>query len=127
MEMGIEPAVNGFVDTPEIEASAEMLASKMTEAKMQKEILTKVGELTAELMGKIASSFNVDPDKIARAFKFDLTGEIEKSYNNVKVGYITIEIEWWIMFDKKVLILSGSPRIGGNSDILCDEFIGNEL
>ena len=23
---------------------------------------------------------------------------------------------------KKVLILSGSPRIGGNSDILCDEF-----
>ena len=24
---------------------------------------------------------------------------------------------------KKVLILSGSPRIGGNSDILCDEFI----
>lgn len=24
---------------------------------------------------------------------------------------------------KKVLILSGSPRIGGNSDILCDEFM----
>lgn len=34
---------------------------------------------------------------------------------------------------KKVLILSGSPRIGGNSDILCDEFkkgaieAGNEV
>ena len=24
---------------------------------------------------------------------------------------------------KKVLILSGSPRIGGNSDMLCDEFM----
>ena len=24
---------------------------------------------------------------------------------------------------KKVLILSGSPRKGGNSDILCDEFM----
>ena len=24
---------------------------------------------------------------------------------------------------KKILILSGSPRIGGNSDILCDEFM----
>lgn len=24
---------------------------------------------------------------------------------------------------KKVLILSGSPRIGGNSEILCDEFM----
>lgn len=23
---------------------------------------------------------------------------------------------------KKVLILSGSPRKGGNSDVLCDEF-----
>ena len=24
---------------------------------------------------------------------------------------------------KKVLILSGSPRQGGNSDLLCDEFL----
>ena len=24
---------------------------------------------------------------------------------------------------KKVLVLSGSPRKGGNSDILCDEFM----
>ena len=24
---------------------------------------------------------------------------------------------------KKVLILSGSPRKGGNSDLLCDEFV----
>ena len=34
---------------------------------------------------------------------------------------------------KKILILSGSPRKGGNSDILCDEFMrgakdaGNEV
>ena len=27
------------------------------------------------------------------------------------------------MMNKKVLILSGSPRKGGNSDILCDEFM----
>ena len=72
---GVDPAVDGFMNAPEIDASAEVLASKMTEAKMQKEILTKVGELTAELMGKIASSFNVDPDKIAKAFKFDLSEE----------------------------------------------------
>ena len=25
--------------------------------------------------------------------------------------------------NKKILILSGSPRKGGNSDILCDEFM----
>ena len=34
---------------------------------------------------------------------------------------------------KKILILSGSPRKGGNSDLLCDEFMrgakesGNEV
>lgn len=28
---------------------------------------------------------------------------------------------------KKVLILSGSPRIGGNSDILCDRFMAGAL
>ena len=28
---------------------------------------------------------------------------------------------------KKVLILSGSPRIGGNSDLLCDEFMKGAL
>ena len=75
LEAGVGPAVDGFMNTPEIEASAEVLASKMTEAKMQKDILSKVGELVAELMGKIANSFNVDPDKIARAFKFDLSEE----------------------------------------------------
>lgn len=28
-----------------------------------------------------------------------------------------------VFMSKKVLILSGSPRKGGNSDILCDEFL----
>ncbi|MBS6539383.1 MAG: flavodoxin family protein, partial [Subdoligranulum variabile] len=28
-----------------------------------------------------------------------------------------------VPMSKKVLILSGSPRKGGNSDILCDEFL----
>ena len=28
---------------------------------------------------------------------------------------------------KKVLILSGSPRKGGNSDLLCDEFMRGAL
>ena len=28
-----------------------------------------------------------------------------------------------VLMSKRVLILSGSPRKGGNSDILCDEFL----
>lgn len=31
------------------------------------------------------------------------------------------------MMNKKVLILSGSPRKGGNSDLLCDEFMRGAL
>ena len=27
------------------------------------------------------------------------------------------------LMNKKVLVLSGSPRKGGNSDLLCDQFI----
>ena len=32
-------------------------------------------------------------------------------------------IMWMHSAVKEVLILSGSPRKGGNSDILCDEFL----
>ena len=47
----------------------------MTEATMQKIILTKVGELTGKLMETMASAFNVDEEKIAAAFKFDMSEE----------------------------------------------------
>jgi large subunit ribosomal protein L10 len=39
---------------------------------MQKTILTKVGELTGKLMETMANAFNVDQNKIAGAFKFDM-------------------------------------------------------
>ena len=44
----------------------------MTEATMQKTILTKVGELTGKLMETLASSFNIDTSKFAEAFKFTM-------------------------------------------------------
>jgi len=42
---------------------------------MQKEILTKVSEMTADLMENIAEGYDVDPSVIASAFKFNLTEE----------------------------------------------------
>lgn len=39
---------------------------------MQMSIMTKIGELMGELMGTISSAFNIDADKIAAAFQFDL-------------------------------------------------------
>lgn len=53
----------------------KQMGAGMTEAVMQKDILTKVGELSTALMGTLASSFNVDQDKIAGAFQFDMSEE----------------------------------------------------
>ncbi len=65
-----EIATNEMV-TPMI----EKVGAAMTEAVMQKTILTKVGELTGKLMGTVAESFNVDQSKIAAAFQFDMSEE----------------------------------------------------
>ena len=58
-----------------IVTAVEKLGAGMTEAVMQKTILTKVGELTGQLMSTVADSFNVDQEKIAAAFQFDLSEE----------------------------------------------------
>ena len=67
--------VDAFVKQEMIAEAAKMFGGKMTEATMQKTILTKVGELTGELMGTMASAFKVDESKIAAAFKFNLDEE----------------------------------------------------
>ena len=36
--------------------------------------------------------------------------------------YITTEFKKEMLY-MKVLVISGSPRIGGNSDVLCDQFL----
>ena len=68
--------VNKIVDTlanqEGIVSSTREIAIAMTEATMQKTILTKVGELTGELMETLASSFNIDTEKFANAFKFEM-------------------------------------------------------
>ena len=69
----INTLASSITSSSEISKSAEEMAHKMVEASMQKNILSKVGELVSELTKKIASSFNVDQDKIAKAFKFNLT------------------------------------------------------
>ena len=56
-------------------SSTKEIAVAMVEATMQKTILTKVGELIGKLMESMASAFNVNPDKIASAFKFNMNEE----------------------------------------------------
>lgn len=68
----VDTIVDAFVSQDMIASSANEIAIAMTEATMQKTVLTKVGELTGELMSSLSDAFNVDTDKFAEAFKFDL-------------------------------------------------------
>lgn len=69
----VDKMVDAFVNQEAIVKTAETIATKMTEATMQKEILSKVGELTGRLIKEMASAMNVDQSKIASAFKINLT------------------------------------------------------
>ncbi len=71
----IDNTVNLFINDALVISTSEVMAKNMTEALMQKSILVEVGELSGSLMKEMASAFNVDPDKISSAFKFDLSEE----------------------------------------------------
>jgi len=71
----VDQLVDTFIQQEMIQQTAQTIGTKMVEATMQKTILTKVGELTGKLMGTMASAFNVDTDKIASAFKFEMSEE----------------------------------------------------
>ena len=69
----VDKLVTTFTQQEMIVKTSQTIGAKMTEATMQKTILTKVGELTGKLMETMASAFNVDEEKIAAAFKFDMS------------------------------------------------------
>lgn len=71
----IDTIVDSMVSQDAIIKGTNEIAIAMTEATMQKTILTKVGSLIKELVQKMSSAFKVDPDKIAAAFKFEMTEE----------------------------------------------------
>ena len=67
--------IEKYMDNVAIKETSNKMATAMTEAKMKKEILTKVGELTTNLSASFASGFNVDQSKIADSFKMKITEE----------------------------------------------------
>ena len=69
----LNTVIEGFNSNQVVIGTAETMAKYMTEAKMKKDILTKVGSLTQELSSSFANAFNVDEEKIASAFKFNMT------------------------------------------------------
>ena len=95
----VTQAITTYTGNTAIQATIETMARAMTEATMKKAILTKVGELTTNLTTSIASSFNVDQDKIASAFKLKMTEEeitrivtamVSKTETNAKTNLISL-------------------------------------
>ena len=68
-----EPLIDTYMNSAPIIGTGETMGKGMTEAKMKKEVLTKVGELTANLSKSFATAFNVDQDKIASAFTLNFS------------------------------------------------------
>ena len=75
IENMINPIIKTYTESAAIQDAADKLAHGMTEAVMKKTILTKVGEITANLSNSFATAFNVDEDKIASAFQMNITEE----------------------------------------------------
>ena len=71
----VEGMVTAFSQQEMVIEAAKPIAAAMTEATMQKTILSKVGELTGKLMESMASAMKVDESKIASAFQFNLDEE----------------------------------------------------
>ena len=108
----ISSTLENYMASDAIIAASEGFASKMTEAVMQKNILTEVGNLTGSLVSKFSNAFNVDSSKIAGAFKFNMDEDelkrlmssmmtkSESSYSNnlINLGYQDIEEPTMISF-----------------------------
>ena len=108
----INQSINLYVNSSVIISTSDMMASKMTEAVMQKTILSEVSNLTNNLISTFSKAFNVDEKKIASAFKFNLTEEelkrimtsfasnSEKTYSNnlINLGYQEIDDPTMISF-----------------------------
>ena len=94
-----ETIVNSYLSSAPIQETIETMARVMSEAVMKKVVLTKVGELTANLTNAFASSFNVDQEKISSAFKLKITEDeikriisamFNKTEKNAKTNLISL-------------------------------------
>lgn len=68
-----ENVISSYLNSAPIIKTGETMASVMTETKMKKDILTKVGDLTTNLSKSFATSLNIDQDKIASAFTLNFS------------------------------------------------------
>ena len=65
--------IKKYLESAPIVTTSEKMVNGMTEAKVKKDVLTKVGELTSVISNSFANAFNIDQDKIVSAFKLNFS------------------------------------------------------
>lgn len=65
--------INTYVSSAPIISTIEKMSNGMIEARVKKDVLTKVGELTSVISGSFANAFKVDQDKIVSAFQLNFS------------------------------------------------------
>ena len=68
-----ETVISSYLESTPIEELSNKMATAMTEAKVKKEVLTKVGELVSNLTSHFSTAFNVDENKIKDAFQLNFS------------------------------------------------------
>ena len=71
----VEPLCTVYTMLPVVSGGISEMAIAMTEATMQLEVMTEVGQMTTTIVETFTQAFDVDPEKMAQAFQFDLSEE----------------------------------------------------
>ena len=120
-----DPLTSLYTGILELSGGTQKVAITIVESQMQMTIMSKVGELMGKLMESMANAFQVDPNKIAGAFQFDLSEEelmrlmqtlsasgVEKNAdtNLMNLGYQDLEKPtsisfYFVDFDSKELFM----------------------
>ncbi|MBQ1506062.1 MAG: ABC transporter ATP-binding protein/permease [Erysipelotrichales bacterium] len=74
-ETMIDPAVNGMMYLPSIQTGIRKLASSIEDAYRKAKVAEIIGTMSSKLISDIASSFHVDAEAIAGAFKMNYDEE----------------------------------------------------
>ena len=71
----VEPLAKLYPMLPMVSGGLSEMAIAMTEATMQLEVMSEVGQMTGTIVETFTQAFDVDTEKMAQAFQFDMNEE----------------------------------------------------
>ena len=107
-----DKVLSSYIESMLVQTTINNMAKDMTEAKVKKDVLLKVGDLTSNITNSFAKSFNVDEEKIKSAFSLNFTenelarvvsammnpNKTTQKSNLISLGYQNIDEPTYISF-----------------------------